>query len=411
MKKKMKKIMNKRINFRLLISLLLTAAVLFSIPGCAVFKFAHSVGEGLLSGIGGGIISDIEGLLSVTQEPDPSTITEEETDPDEPLLLFIRKASWDFGYDYLSGLSHPERRKEFYDRLRGVCERFHGSIATAGYDLMCRTNRDFYESEVAGLKNSGLRVAGEIIAEGLTTEEAFETYSLFQLDNPVYYWLSDSSICYTMSSVDGVIFPVLCIEKYADPEERASMNMGIDTVINEMLLETESFSTEYGKALSVHRSIIKRIDYKTDADLENDTDAHSVAGFADGSGCVCDGYSKTFQIMMNLLGIESVCVYNLTHEWNLIKLEGYGWFWVDVTYDETEAGDCTLFFCKNDTEDIYTGTHYVGSGNFLENKHEIMKPGTSGTKDTEGYTYFELGIMIIPELPERSAVPYSGPTD
>ena len=133
--------------------------------------------------------------------------------------------------------------------------------------------------------------------------------------------------------------------------------------------------------------------------------------------------SKTFSLMMNFLDIECVTVINAEHMWNLIKLEDGKWYWVDVTHDDPYNLNNTvlhIYFCKNDTEEIYIGSGYIGSGSFLDQSgHTLLPPGNGESilpddlkeKYPGSKTYSDIGLILIYSLPERASSPYSGPTN
>ena len=387
-----------------LVILCLALSIMFLLCGCSLLDMTLE--------IGGSVLSEIGGLITAV----PGDVTSTETDPevtaDAETLESIRSAEGDYGYRYIENLSNPAERKSFYESLRQVCEVFHDGDSDAGYDLSCRSNESFYRSEIDDLKKLGVKVVSEIGVSGLSKAELFETYNLFREDHPLFYWLSGACVYYSISSKEEMTVPVLCTEDFSESSVRKEMNASIKRESEKILDICSGYSSEYARALAVHDAVIDRIDYKTVGGVpSDDISAHCITGWADSSGCVCDGYSRTFQMMMNMLGIDCVTVSNTDHAWNLICLEGYGWYWVDVTYDETSSGECRVFFCRNDTEDIFAGTSYIGSGNFLENKHELLEPGGSKTKAKNGYTYEQLGLIIVPALPERAALPYSGPTE
>lgn len=57
----------------------------------------------------------------------------------------------------------------------------------------------------------------------------------------------------------------------------------------------------------------------------------------------CWGYSSTFQLFMDMLGIECITVYGtpnnggVEHAWNMVRLDGE-WYCVDVAWDDPIGG-------------------------------------------------------------------------
>lgn len=111
----------------------------------------------------------------------------------------------------------------------------------------------------------------------------------------------------------------------------------IDTVV-------PADGTDYDRELAVHDWMIAhgRYDNNTLSQLpnfqENPNNDNPYGFLVDGVG-ICLGYTRTFQLFMDLLGIECITVegaaYNNTadHAWNQVLLDGE-WYCVDVTWDD-----------------------------------------------------------------------------
>ena len=99
----------------------------------------------------------------------------------------------------------------------------------------------------------------------------------------------------------------------------------------------------YEKELAVHDWIIEAAEYDP-GELSSspwetpDPDNDNPYGiFYSGKG-VCLGYSSTFQLFMDMLGIECITVHGSArddepHAWNMVRLDG-DWYCVDVTWDD-----------------------------------------------------------------------------
>ena len=111
----------------------------------------------------------------------------------------------------------------------------------------------------------------------------------------------------------------------------------IDTVAPEGL-------SDYEKELAIHDWMIVWGHYDSNTlsqlpDFQENPNHDNPYGFLiDGTG-ICLGYTTTFQLFMNLLGIECITVegsaYGGTsdHAWNQVCLDG-DWYCVDVTWDD-----------------------------------------------------------------------------
>ena len=106
---------------------------------------------------------------------------------------------------------------------------------------------------------------------------------------------------------------------------------------------TEEMS-DYEKELAVHDWMIAWAEYDQAAlsslpGAQPTPDSDNPYGFFTGRAAICTDYTSTFQLLMDLLGIECVTVegtaYNGTedHAWNMVRLDG-DWYCVDVTWDD-----------------------------------------------------------------------------
>jgi transglutaminase/protease-like cytokinesis protein 3 len=104
----------------------------------------------------------------------------------------------------------------------------------------------------------------------------------------------------------------------------------------------EEKESDYEKIKLIHDEIIKGCDYDADADF---------AGTAYGSLCegkgLCEGYSKAFTLLCDLIGIQSVPVTGTavdedglvqSHIWNKVLCDGV-WYNVDCTWDDPTGID------------------------------------------------------------------------
>jgi hypothetical protein len=102
---------------------------------------------------------------------------------------------------------------------------------------------------------------------------------------------------------------------------------------------------DYEKELAMHDWIVEWANYDEGA-LDNgpladpDPDNDNPYGLLLHKKAICAGYSSTFQLFMDLLGIECITVNGYSgdlqseeHAWNMVKIDGE-WYCVDVTWDD-----------------------------------------------------------------------------
>ncbi|MCL2165354.1 MAG: hypothetical protein FWH55_13440 [Oscillospiraceae bacterium] len=110
--------------------------------------------------------------------------------------------------------------------------------------------------------------------------------------------------------------------------------------IAKRVLPPFSIQSTYDRAVYVHDTIIRSVDYKNDGTIS----AHSILSPFLSKYGVCDGFAKVFKFMLDLLHIPSIVVSGQAksyaqsdygpHAWNMIEIDKQ-WTHVDVTFDST----------------------------------------------------------------------------
>lgn len=102
--------------------------------------------------------------------------------------------------------------------------------------------------------------------------------------------------------------------------------------------------SDYEKELAVHDWMIDHGRYDSNQlsnlpQYQENPDNDNPYGFLIGGVGVCRGYTSTFQLFMDLLGIECISVEGQSHStrgehaWNMVRLDGE-WYCVEVTCDD-----------------------------------------------------------------------------
>lgn len=102
--------------------------------------------------------------------------------------------------------------------------------------------------------------------------------------------------------------------------------------------------SDYDKELAIHDWMIGWASYDSDTlshqqNAQPNPDHDNPYGFLIGKKGICLGYTSTFQLFMDMVGIECVTVHGTAyskteeHAWNMVKLDGE-WYCVDVTWDD-----------------------------------------------------------------------------
>lgn len=226
------------------------------------------------------------------------------------------RAETDYGWGYgdLALRSSGSARQTFYRELYAFAADFHkngGDAAESGGRYTVKT------FSLAALK--------------LDFDEAFETYLVFCLDNPLFYWLSDGL------NASGDRLFVNAAPDFALASVRSALNAGIES----WLASIPASGGELERLMAAHDAVTGRAQYLSGGS------AHCVIGVTEALGAVCEGYSKAFKLALDRLGVQSVCVPGTaggeSHMWNLARLDGK-WYAFDTTWDDTAYGGEPAWF-------------------------------------------------------------------
>ena len=147
----------------------------------------------------------------------------------------------------------------------------------------------------------------------------------------------------------------------------------IQSIVNAFLEENISNDmTEREKIKAVHDYLVKTIRYDTALNVnlsitsETASDSYKVYGALVKNVAVCDGYAKSFNMFMDILGIPSDRVVgtslqngkSVSHAWNRVYVDGEYYF-IDVTWDDPvpDRGSKVLY------------EYYLVSEDFIERDH------------------------------------------
>lgn len=134
-----------------------------------------------------------------------------------------------------------------------------------------------------------------------------------------------------------------------DDSSLSEMNLSILNAAKDVIdQEISDDMSDYEKELAIHDWITgwSSFDYSVFGRSSDD-------GFESGSDTpygvlieqegMCHGYSSTFQLFMDMLGIECITVFGtpggngVQHSWNMVRLDGE-WYCVDVAWDDPIGG-------------------------------------------------------------------------
>lgn len=168
----------------------------------------------------------------------------------------------------------------------------------------------------------------------LSGDDALAIWKYWKNDHPLAYFISTH-----VSLSNNGVFNLETDNDYILAERRTEYSEAIANSLTSYLEEANRYISIYDKCLAVHDLMCENMLYDYDdnnqpKDLPYD---HNVVGcFIENTG-VCESYSRSYQAILTILGIENIIVtgesYGQNHIWNYIKMDNE-WYAVDVTWDD-----------------------------------------------------------------------------
>ncbi len=252
--------------------------------------------------------------------------------------LTPREGHSSHGYYDLANNHHGSAMQELYYQLHITCEGFTKNMG----DI--RPKGDRYVIDYVDISHYLM-----------TADEAVSVWKIFYLENPCYYWLSNS-----VSIVDGKL--ELCIdEAYASADERRACDEAIDALVAASAQIVTDDMDDFALSLTLHDFLIDSMDYAYQADgvtPEDEIWAHNMIGCARYRTGVCESYAKTYMFLCRLYGLDCLIVSgdaNGKHAWNQVSIDG-NWYAVDCTWDETNTENIS-YACFGMSQDALHAGH------------------------------------------------------
>lgn len=180
----------------------------------------------------------------------------------------------------------------------------------------------------------------------LTKSEIEEVLLIFNYSNPQYYFIAHyyvASTNYAALSVYDIFSNGVSRTVYTEEFKSQITDWENDP-------EVSSASTVYEKELAIHDVICENVSYDTD-NPENpyyQSSVSAVLSYGEFTNkTVCAGYAKTFELLCNSAGIETINVTSSSHAWNKVRLYNK-WYNVDLTWNDQPSGYNYYYFNKSD---------------------------------------------------------------
>lgn len=180
-------------------------------------------------------------------------------------------------------------------------------------------------------------------------------YEALSLDNPDLFGLSYNCSSYTMG--EKTFFVPKYEMSHAQYKEFLRQTESMAAII---INGAKQYKTQYEQEKYVHDYIINHCSYM---EPEKDHSANTIYGCLVLGKASCEGYSRSFQYIMNQLDIDNRLVTGesaddgknyVGHMWNYVEISGNGYF-VDLTWDDprTEGNVLRHTYLNFSTADMF----------------------------------------------------------
>lgn len=259
-------------------------------------------------------------------------------------------------------------------------------------------------------KNVETMSSGLIELGDLTPFELKLVYFAVKNDRPEYFWLPASYVyAYFGNSIaigfdyhkDGVN-----VSYSLTPAQRKTYTDQIRSKISEIqqIIKQKVRLSEYERELVIHDWLLNLAAYDNDAAAKPSSApmAFTVCGTLVSGKAVCEGYSRTMQLLLNFFGINCTLATGesagIGHMWNIVNIEG-GWYHLDATWNDDAQNIFHFYFNLTDKQ--------------IKRDHSIYPDYTSGVQNfnyrlpsctNEKYNYFKVNGTMIDRIEDVSTV-------
>jgi len=288
--------------------------------------------------------------------------------------------------------SEPKQSRYLYKQLDDTAKAIYTKLYQNKENLKTGTYKVEFDNAFYSLlsKDGG---ADELKAQYQSAIEAlvYENPDIFYLDVTKMYINIEkitkiTGTRYNVYIDNGNDFTYLTDGFYSKEDVEEYENQ-IEQVKNRIIVNLQGKS-DYEKIKIIHDYLIDTIEYETDLTQNN---VYDIYGALVSKRCVCEGYAKAFQYLMNEIGIENTIIIGTgtnsrnqteNHAWNYVNLGGH-WYAVDVTWDDPIISGGGKLTKKARYEYFLRGSNSMNKNHF---------PSGKFTQEGQTFRYPELSV-------------------
>lgn len=225
------------------------------------------------------------------------------------------------------------------------------------YSILTEEQKGWYRKIDAAINNLDTEV---FLNADLMTNENYNIYFLYLLDNPEHFYLSNELSIFGMSdkpNQHGLEFYYAVGTKEGEfSDETHPLTDGLkqkirskkatfEAKVEEIISTIPSAAPAVEKEKLIYDKILINSVYNVEAALDHPTqgmadDWTAYGVLVNGTG-VCESYDEAFQYLLRRVGIRSTAIVGTAngggHKWCEVEIEG-NWYMCDITFDDPVGG-------------------------------------------------------------------------
>lgn len=196
----------------------------------------------------------------------------------------------------------------------------------------------------------------------------------FFADHPEIFYLNST---YNLSLSKTILYDKIQLKLTYSVKNKSELEEKLNELTDIINKYTENLTVgnDFDNEVYLHDKLAKEVKYYDEiAELDNiPEEYHNIYGTLTKKASVCDGFTKTLQLLLEKVGIESQFVTGSIndepHAWNLVKLDD-NWYHVDLTSnkyvkDEDEKNIVVAHTYFNVNDDFILKTHKIDNKELL----------------------------------------------
>lgn len=213
------------------------------------------------------------------------------------------------------------------------------------YKTLDDNEQQAYERLLMGICSFADRI--DIKSCEITMDELRNVYSCMRNDYPELFWIYNNCEVYSSDNI-----ATDCIPQYLYSSDDVTLMISNIEQVRDALISPIEKLSDYEKVMYVFNYIIDSTvydlesynDYETGELTANLELSCNIYGTLIKNQAMCEGYSKTFQYLLNSMGIECLYVSGEAdgegHAWNYVKLDGE-YYAMDLTWCDPKGEEET----------------------------------------------------------------------